>query len=544
MEPSARKRRPGVTVAQRRAIRQQAKKNPAWSQKDLQQWFNTQYERTIAQPTVSEALSTKYKHLDNNPGFPNDEYKQRDRGAQWSELEKALFEWYIEYEFSASAPITGDLLKATATNFWRRLPKYRDMEIPVFSNGWLQGFKQRHHVKSRRPFEFAVESENANAEQIAAVKAIASHFPAEDCYNCDETILFFKRLPDESLSSDQSMVKSKLTALFCCNADGSHKLPIWFVGKHARPRSFAAANIQTSALDVVWRSNTKAWMTPEIMAEWLRWFSAQIGTRRVLLIMDSIHTHSMALERVRKEQALGNITVVWLPEPKHSNLKNLPLELGIIRAFKVFYRKRWLEHILAEFQAERPPTKTMNVLKAIRWSTRAWQAVTPRTIQQCWNQSGLKQGLGPVNAEIDDSSTPIIEMSEIVQHLWRQGRIATGISMATFLDPPEEAFTNTDDDLVELIAQQFSTSEAEDDESEDSDDEEPYPTISQTEAQQSLNTLRLYLLQQPDGDPKLVSFLDQQEQIMKKENLSNNVLNHSQTQSRSPNQTQIAGFFS
>jgi DDE superfamily endonuclease len=56
-------------------------------------------------------------------------------------------------------------------------------------------------------------------------------------------------MPDRTLSSKALVggkrAKSRITANLCCNADGSDKLPIWFIGKFNKLHCFRGININT-----------------------------------------------------------------------------------------------------------------------------------------------------------------------------------------------------------------------------------------------------------------------------------------------------------
>lgn len=81
--------------------------------------------------------------------------------------------------------------------------------------------------------------------------------------------MFWKITPDKGLATQQTSGskknKARITAYFCCNADDSAKLLIWFIGKNTNPRCFGAAGIAIDALYCIWKSNGKAWMTTELM---------------------------------------------------------------------------------------------------------------------------------------------------------------------------------------------------------------------------------------------------------------------------------------
>ncbi|KAI1000989.1 hypothetical protein K3495_g7210 [Podosphaera aphanis] len=45
--------------------------------------------------------------------------------------------------------------------------------------------------------------------------------------------------------------------------------------------------------------------------------------------------------------------------------------------------------MLDEYESERNPLQTVNVLKAIRWSIQAWNSVTELTIKNCWSKTKI-----------------------------------------------------------------------------------------------------------------------------------------------------------
>lgn len=193
------------------------------------------------------------------------------------------------------------------------------MEAPHFSNGWLDRFKRRYGIKSRvRYREEGSINEAAIVEQLVQIQALARLYKPEDVYNCDETGLYWKMTLDRGLATQQTSGtkkdKARISAHFCCNADSSDKLPIWFIGKTAKPRCFRAAGVNIAALNCLWKSNGKAWMTSTIIIEWLHWFLRWIGReRRVLLVMDNFSAHTFTVSQIQSIQPLQNITVCWLP---------------------------------------------------------------------------------------------------------------------------------------------------------------------------------------------------------------------------------------
>jgi DDE superfamily endonuclease len=43
------------------------------------------------------------------------------------------------------------------------------------------------------------------------------------------------------------------------------------------------------------------------------------------------------------------------------------MDQGIITSFKLQYRKLWIAYILQQYEADKNPQKTVNLLKAIQW---------------------------------------------------------------------------------------------------------------------------------------------------------------------------------
>lgn len=488
MPPGVKQR--GISVAQRLAIRQHARNHPHLTQLQLRGWFKSQFHRLITQPTISESLSAKFAHLDNNQSIIHSE-QQRLRPAKYPQLEAALFEWHQRYE--VEIPLSSEAIKEQARKFWRRLPQYQEMELPQFSNGWLEGFKKRHGIKQRiRHGEAASLDEAAIAEQLLGVQLAARAFNPRDIYNCDETGLFWKATPDRGLSTQQysgtKKQKHRITAHFCCNADGSDKLPVWFIGTATHPRCFGAAQINISAFNCVYKSNTKAWMVTDLMVDWLYWFERHVGNRKVLLLMDNFSAHKVAIELIEQHRPFQNILVAWLPP--NSTSKTQPLDQGIIASFKAHYRKRWLSYMLDELEQDHQPLKTVNLLKAIRWSIQAWHAVTPSTIAHCWWHSKLIEK--PNLATESLLPTPVQEVAELLIRVQQQQRLQQIMSIESFLNPIEEAVVDSSEELTEQIASHYDPPELD-----DSDEElEVLPKVHHQQAIEAIRLLRLFEEQQ------------------------------------------------
>ena len=109
--------------------------------------------------------------------------------------------------------------------------------------------------------------------------------------------------------------------------------------------------------------------------------------RNIILLMDNVSSHSPSFC-----ESFSNVKVVFLPVNTTSRLQ--PLDAGIIKNFKVHYRKQLLNHVLAKVNEEGSNEnvsticKSVNVLLAIRWIKQAWEDVTVCTIKNCFRRCG------------------------------------------------------------------------------------------------------------------------------------------------------------
>ena len=91
--------------------------------------------------------------------------------------------------------------------------------------------------------------------------------------------------------------KERLTVAICCNEDGSEKLPLWIIGKYAKPRCFK--NVNLNSLNCEYRANKRAWMTGVLFEEYVRQLDKKMVGRKILLIVDNCPAHPKIIEGLR-----------------------------------------------------------------------------------------------------------------------------------------------------------------------------------------------------------------------------------------------------
>lgn len=98
------------------------------------------------------------------------------------------------------------------------------------------------------------------------------NFQLCEIYNADETGFYWKMLPTitfiaeyEKQADGFKISKERVTVMICANADGSHKVPLFVIGKSKNPRCFK----HFKKLPVKYRSQKSAWMTRDLFKTWL-----------------------------------------------------------------------------------------------------------------------------------------------------------------------------------------------------------------------------------------------------------------------------------
>ncbi len=289
-------------------------------------------------------------------------------------------------------------------------------------------------------FHYSVLGESNDVDQ-AVVEEFRSNFESyvdgfrpENIFNADECGLFFKALPNRSLvikgdkckSGKQSKVR--VSILLAASATGE-KLKPFVIGKSMKPRCFK--NIKTKDLPVTYTANKKAWMTSKLFEDWVASVNEEMEkkNRSILLVVDNCPAHPEIPE-------MSNLTLKFLPPNTTSELQ--PMDRGIIKNFKMFYRKLLLRMVVSKSdvdgQSASVIANAVTVLDAIKWISEAWNCVTDCTIKNCFRKAGFdfsETSMGTETAENEIEVPPSPTTIEI-----------DGVSYDF------EEFVNCDDDIA------------------------------------------------------------------------------------------------
>ncbi|KIJ47021.1 hypothetical protein M422DRAFT_164430, partial [Sphaerobolus stellatus SS14] len=181
--------------------------------------------------------------------------------------------------------------------------------------------------------------------------------------------------------SGKKAEKFRITLGVGCNATGTEKLPLLFIGKSKQPRCFKGKTPRSLRLD--YYNNTKAWMTMDIFERWIKDLDLKIGCqgRRILLLIDNFSGHYISYMP-------RNIKIEFF-EPNMTSFVQ-PCDTGIICCLKAHYRHAFCMRALDLEEMEERDIYKIQINEAMYLAKDAWDAVSQETITHCWNHTKIQ----------------------------------------------------------------------------------------------------------------------------------------------------------
>ncbi|OWY99582.1 hypothetical protein PHMEG_00029393 [Phytophthora megakarya] len=149
-----------------------------------------------------------------------DSTRTRRRRVKFPELEQQLVAFFMNMKKKPSFQ---------TTYYFSRLTLSITDDQLLLSNGWLAKFKKRDGISLTR---IHGEADSSPAVEVRSARYslqdVTCHYRPEDIYNFDETALFYRLAPSQTLATGQrkgkKRDKARITIAFCCNKTGAHKL--------------------------------------------------------------------------------------------------------------------------------------------------------------------------------------------------------------------------------------------------------------------------------------------------------------------------------
>ncbi|XP_055712049.1 jerky protein homolog-like [Phlebotomus papatasi] len=315
--------------------------------------------------------------------------------------------------FLSGVPMQGYLLQEKARQYHQIFKDGR--ENFCASAGWLDRWKKRLGI---RQLAVCGESLSSREDQLPEFMERFQNIVQEEglsyeqLYNADETGLYWRKLPNKTLVEKDrksapgfKVSKERVTVLACANASGSHKLPLYVIGKSARPRCFRNLQNVEEELGVKYGGQNACWMTKVSFWDWF--FNDAVPQieehldkcglpRKAILLLDNAPVHPAAEELVS-----GGIKVLYLPPNCTATVQ--PMDQNVLEALKKKYRRSFIRFLLRELEDGddlMSAIKKVNLLRAIHWLRDAWDEVERKTIVRSW-----KNLLAETFAQVDQEST-------------------------------------------------------------------------------------------------------------------------------------------
>ncbi|GFT09684.1 tigger transposable element-derived protein 4 [Nephila pilipes] len=152
---------------------------------------------------------------------------------------------------------------------------------------------------------------------------------------------------------------------------GHQKLKPLVIRRSKTPRCFKGAK----SLEVYYDFNKKSWRTSEICENWIQKLDKHMvkKCRKIAFLLDNSPAYPKEIN-----PKLKNITDFYLPSNTTSKLQ--PMDQGVIKHFKVHYRKRILRKIITALENNQF-MPNINLRESISEISKAWSyEVTDRTI--------------------------------------------------------------------------------------------------------------------------------------------------------------------
>ena len=364
------------------------------------------------------------------------------------------------------------------------------------SPSWISHWKTRHGISSKRLVGEASSVDAAVVDEWRSKKVphLTKEFSPNNLYNINETGLFWRLLPSQTMAFLNEKVKGgkqskdRITVLVGGNAAGD-KLPLLAIGRSKSQRCFPK---DQSKLPLVYKNNKQSWMTTTIFEEWVRSLNQSMVEQDhvVALVLDNCTAHPQVTD-------LDNLKMIFLPPNTTSHTQ--PMDAGIINSLKHQYRKRVARKYLVAL--ETGATFSFDLLKCLELLKMAWDSVTRETIINCFKKVGLSS-LQVVTSNVEAHADQ--ELDTIIDQIRYHTEIPSEVDSEIFVNCDnslDAVEVPTDQELLESFQCQV-------------DEEEVVETVAHSDAIEAVDLLRRYMVQSDDTSQEILSSLVEMENFV------------------------------
>lgn len=206
--------------------------------------------------------------------------------------------------------------------------------------------------------------------------------------------------------------------------------------------------------------------------------------RKIALLVDNCTAHNHLVP------ILKNIEVIYFPANCTSILQ--PLDMGIIKCTKSYYRTRLVERIIINIERKLPDPQSVNVKQACEMIAGSWSKLNSEIIANCWRKAGFKLSVEGCNdvLEENDSFQALESTLSIYQDHYGQKL------------PSAEDYLAVDDDILvfpesteeDILAEiQEARNDCDEEEGDGESDQRSISTLTPTEAVSAIEGIQDFL---------------------------------------------------
>ncbi|XP_033222223.1 tigger transposable element-derived protein 2-like [Belonocnema kinseyi] len=356
---------------------------------------------------ISETMCRRVlaREADLNSKGESYEYQTKKSAKTSSDvlLDAAVLEWFMQAR-DRGDPVSGPIIQEKARVLDEKINGSQTFKA---SNGWLYGFNRRYGIRLKGEKSSNDPLGAAEFSPILKTKIQSENLNLDNIYNADESGFLWRLLTactlhlhiDEEEALEREDCKDRITALFCANASGSHRIPLLLIGNSETPtclNNLVTTNSEDQrfknldSLGVLYTHQAKAWIEKSIFLLWYKdVFIPRVLERqrqdaiagKVLLLLDNAPCHSTLDELNAINE---NFEVLYLPP--NVTASNQPMAQGIISTTKKLYKKELMRRLLLSEKSKGAVQflKEFDLSDCFGMLSLAWDAVKSSSLKKAW----------------------------------------------------------------------------------------------------------------------------------------------------------------
>jgi hypothetical protein len=305
-------------------------------------------------------------------------------------IEMLILDWLMAIQLMG-VPITDEIIIGRA-QFLKDL-----MKLPIectFTNGWLEKFKNRHHIVRRK----AGSKNIKKAERVPMdnfLKLVNEKISSNKYFsiiNIDETPLYYDPTINFTLAvkgtkrieiKTTGREKQRITAILGIDLLNNIKVKPFIIFKGKTNRCLNGIPLSAS-YNLSYQKNS--WCTD---AQFIKYLSSLPKDKNILLLYDNFRGHKTKKVTDFLETQLPLVEVLLLPP--HTTPFLQPLDVGINKPFKAYINKKYIHWLIETVdnnkEFPRLEKKDRNIL-LINWIFESWNNINDNMIKNSFHHCG------------------------------------------------------------------------------------------------------------------------------------------------------------